>query len=64
MGLLSRFTGELHNEKIYDLTDRGYERLQYLKRLVLERMDEKQAWEFLAKIERCRIIKQNNTNPS
>jgi hypothetical protein len=30
-GSLNRYTGSLNNEKIYDLSDRGYERIAWLK---------------------------------
>ena len=57
-GLLSRYTGELYNEKIYEMTERGYERLSYLRETIRERMEEKRITDFLANIKRCRVIKQ------
>ena len=57
-GLLSRYTGELYNEKIYEMTERGYERLSYLRETILERMEEERITNFLANIRRCRVIKQ------
>jgi DNA-binding PadR family transcriptional regulator len=58
MGLLSRYTADLYNEKIYDITERGSERLHYLRDSVLERMEIDRMNEFLAKIKRCKIEKQ------
>jgi DNA-binding PadR family transcriptional regulator len=58
-GLLSRYTGELYNEKIYEITDRGYERLNYLRETILERIEEERITDFLANIKRCRILKQD-----
>lgn len=57
MGLLSRYTGELYNEKIYDITGRGSERLDFLRVTVLERMEKERLTNFLAKIQRCRVVK-------
>ena len=54
-GLLSRYTGDLNNEKIYSLTDRGLERLNYLRESVYERMDEDEMAHFLSNIKRCRV---------
>ena len=58
-GLLSRYTGELYNEKIYDITERGSERLDFLRDTVYERMEDERLTEFLANIKRCRILKQS-----
>jgi DNA-binding PadR family transcriptional regulator len=57
-GLLRRYTGELYNEKIYEITERGYERLNYLRETILERMEKERITNFLANIKRCRVIKQ------
>jgi DNA-binding MarR family transcriptional regulator len=56
-GLLNRYTGHLNNEKIYSLTDRGLERLNYLRETVYERMDEEEISHFLSNIKRCRVNK-------
>lgn len=62
MGLLSRYTADLNNEKIYDITKRGNERLDYLRESVLERMERVRMNEFLAKIKLCRVAKQKITH--
>ncbi len=54
---MSRYTGELYNEKIYDITERGSERLNYLRKTIQERMERERMIEFLAKIQRCRVVK-------
>ena len=59
MGLLSRSTAELFNEKIYDISVRGLERLDYLRDTVLERMETDEMDDFLSKIKRCKIIRQS-----
>ncbi|MHA2164106.1 MAG: hypothetical protein ACXABF_16950 [Candidatus Thorarchaeota archaeon] len=58
MGLLSRYTADLYNEKIYDITERGSERLDYLRDSVLERMEMDRMNEFPANIKRCRVDRQ------
>ena len=55
----ARYTGELYNEKIYDITERGFERLDFLRDTVYERMEDERLTEFLANIKRCRVLRQD-----
>jgi DNA-binding PadR family transcriptional regulator len=59
-GLLSRSTGDLYNEKYYYITERGFERLDFLRVKVLEKMEDERLTEFLANIERCRVTKYDS----
>ena len=45
--------------KIYDITVRGSERLDFLRDTVYERMEDERLSELLANIKRCRVLRQD-----
>jgi len=54
-GLLNRYTASMYNRKEYNITERGLERIHYLRETVFRDWSDDAVERFLANIKRCKI---------